>query len=229
MVQPSPLVLLPSSQPSPGSSTLLPHTFEGSHTLGEEVESHRLDAQSVFVEHSAPFSSKHVIVQPSPGVTFPSSQASFGSRRPFPHTSNDSQTDDACVASHLPDAQSASNAHDDPSSTRHEELQPSLSTLLPSSQASPDSSTPFPHVSGASQTEVACVVSHSVETQSSFKVHGEPSSMRQEELQPSPLVSFPSSQASPDSTTLLPHIIALVHVCVWVLQIWPVCVQSAEV
>ena len=90
--QPSPAVVLPSSQPSPDSSTLLPQPVAGAHTPGAPaVALHTLLAHELepvepgaVALHAKVVSTKQVAEQPSLAVVFPSSQPSPASSTLLP-------------------------------------------------------------------------------------------------------------------------------------------------
>src|SRR5262249_51203981 len=105
-------------------------------------------------------------------------------------------------------------------STRQLELQPSPLVVLPSSQPSPASSLPLPQVLAGSHRPGAGFPTASqtpLEQEAlpvrpaALALQGLAFSMRQVELQPSPLLVLPSSQPSPASSLPLPHVLAASH------------------
>ena len=228
-LQPSPPVVPPSSQPSPASRSPLPQVLAGSHTpTPPPVVSHTPLAQDGLPRGagSPPLqvrvsSIKQLPLQPSPGAVPPSSQPSPTSRTPLPQVLAGSHTPaPPPVVSQMalwhdapPVAPGAEPLQASPFSIKHDALHPSPEEVPPSSQPSPASRTPLPHVLAGSHTPGApLVASHTPLAHESFPVapgplplHGRVFSIRQAALQPSPDVVPPSSQPSPASRAPLPH------------------------
>ena len=147
-LQPSPAVLLPSSQVSPVSTLLLPHTAAGSDSVWQVAlqpspaallpSSHCSAPSFLPSPHTAApmVSVVQVFEQPSPSVVLPSSHCSAPSFLPLPH-----------LAGLGPFWQTeGSPSQVQPGITLHALSQPSVATLLPSSHCSlPGSMVPSPH------------------------------------------------------------------------------------
>ena len=117
--QPSPLVLLPSSQVSAPLRTLSP-----------QIGTHGLPATG---QRQPVSTTKQLLEQPSPEPVLLSSQASVGASTPSPQTAVRWQAMPTFGQIH-------------PFSSWHSCVQPSPPTLLWSSHFSPGSRTPFPQV-----------------------------------------------------------------------------------
>src|SRR5690606_8852190 len=167
--------------------------------------------------HSKPASTSQN-EQPSSATRLPSSHASPASITPSPQlspthwlgerassqnspaaqSSSSSQAQTSSVASHRPLAQASSESQSSPTSIRHCALHPSPSVRLPSSHASPVSTSPLPQAipthwlgstpssqiwpspqpSSSSQAQTSSVVSHRPLAQASFESQSSPISIR---------------------------------------------------
>ena len=125
MAQPSPEVVLSSSQPSPPRSSPSPQI--GVHSW-------------LTTGHEYPCSIVQVEVQPSPEVVLPSSHGSTPTNMPSPQ-----------IGAH----ELGSPLQVQPGSISHVALHPSPATLPPSSQASPGSRSASPHSAGSAQVSFA--------------------------------------------------------------------------
>src|SRR5450755_2276397 len=134
----------------------------------------------------------HVPLQPSPFVVFLSSHCSPRSMFTTPSPQNS-----FCVHS-MPGV-----THENPGSILHA-VQPSLLTLLPSSHASPASSTALPHTLFGAATHLPAPVVGSFE-------HVKPARTCLQSAEQPPLTP-PSSQASCGSTLPFPQTQIFVHV-----------------
>src|SRR6266571_7205536 len=185
--QPSPLVVLPSSHCSPGSSVPLPHT--AAQSCGQDRGSSL--ASQTRLPHRTP--SAQPAEQPSPFAVLPSSHCSPASSTPSPHTAGQSWGQ---LRAFSPDAHRPLPQND---STWQVAEQPSPFLVLASSHCSPGSSTPLPHTPGQScgQVRGSSPVSHRPLPQND--------STWQVAEQPSPFLVLASSHCSPGSSTPLPH------------------------
>lgn len=181
--QPSPELLLPSSQVSPLSSTASPHVSIPAKQVSGPTGGFTL---LVWIVHTKATSGVQSGPHPSPATRLPSSHASAPSRIPFPQ-------------SEQMDGQVPVQTH--AGSGAHRDEHPSPLTLFPSSQTSKVESTlPFP------QTGHGVVVAlHCKQTLGLLRLHENPASKVHVAEQPSPPTWLPSSHVSTPSRVPEPH------------------------
>ena len=219
---------MPSSQPSPASRTPLPQTSAALQMPGAPLALLQIALAQLLLPtvpatsalHALPVSILQAASQASPTSRFASSQPSPASSTPLPQVRCGSHTPGAVLParSQMPDAHEplpvkpgAVALHALPSSMLHVALQVSPMAVLPSSHPSPESSIPLPQAPAGSQVPGAPpLMSHTPDSQlvAPLVAQARPSSIKQVAPQPSPGVALPSSQPSPASRTLLPHVLA---------------------
>ena len=213
-LQPSPSSLLPSSQSSPASTSPLPqymalHSDEqllagsgGSHDSPASQSMMPLPQLSLLWQ-SAP--------QPSPPSLLPSSQISPASNTPLPQYMASQEGEQLLAGfggSHSSPASQSTMPLPQLSLLAQPLEQPSPSSLLPSSQISPGSTTPLPQYMALQDDEQSLAGlggSQSSPASQSTILLPQISVLLQSALQPSPPSVLPSSHASPGSITPLPH------------------------